>query len=174
MENNECRPATIDDLLLMIKSLNDKKAEYILIGGYALYAHGIHRATSDIDILVPSRKESAKPIIEALMILPDQTAKELKPEWFAEGETIRLADAFVVDLIFNASQQTYDTLKPYIETISVNDIQITTLNIKGLILSKQTMREKDVMDRKTLEIILNRISNVKPVEQPKPVFSRRR
>jgi hypothetical protein len=31
---------------------------------------------------------------DALMILPDQAAKELEPEWFEEGENIRVADAF--------------------------------------------------------------------------------
>ena len=27
------------------------------------------------------------------MILPDQAAKELEPQWFEEGENIRVADA---------------------------------------------------------------------------------
>jgi hypothetical protein len=27
------------------------------------------------------------------MILPDQAAKDLKPQWFEEGEIIRVADA---------------------------------------------------------------------------------
>ena len=77
MEEEFCRPATIADLMNLIKSLNGKGAQYILIGGYALYAHGIHRATEGIDILVPAKRESAQPIIEALMMLPDKTAKEL-------------------------------------------------------------------------------------------------
>jgi hypothetical protein len=59
-----CRPATLTDLLNLISCLNEKSAQYILIGGYALYAHGIHRATDDIDILVPAKKETAQPIID--------------------------------------------------------------------------------------------------------------
>ena len=69
MEEEFCRPATITDLMNLIKSLNEKGAQYILIGGYALYAHGIHRATEDIDILVPAKREAAQPIIEALILL---------------------------------------------------------------------------------------------------------
>ena len=45
MEEQFCRPATIADLMALIASLNAHDAQYILIGGYALYAHGIHRAT---------------------------------------------------------------------------------------------------------------------------------
>jgi hypothetical protein len=47
------RPATSEDLKRIIKSLNDQGAEYLLIGGYALYAYGYHRATDDIDLLLP-------------------------------------------------------------------------------------------------------------------------
>jgi predicted nucleotidyltransferase len=160
MEEEFCRPATINDLMNLIKSLNEKGAQYILIGGYALYAHGIHRATEDIDILVPTKREAAQPIIEALMMLPDKTAKELEPEWFEEGENIRLADEFVVDLILSTCQQTYDSLKKYTEIIEVDGVPITTLSIEGLLLTKQSMRDKDVMDRRSLEIILNRISEL--------------
>ena len=157
MEEEFCRPATITDLMNLIKSLNGNGAQYILIGGYALYAHGIHRATEDIDILVPAKREAAPPIIAALMMLPDKTANELEPEWFDEGENIRLADEFVVDLILSTCQQTYETLKQFTEVIEVDGIPITTLNIEGLLLTKQSMRDKDVMDRKSLEIILNRM-----------------
>jgi len=161
MEEEFCRPATINDLMNLIKSLNEKGAQYILIGGYALYAHGIHRATEDIDILVPTKREAALPIIEALMMLPDKTAKELEPEWFEEGENIRLADEFVVDLILSTCQQTYDSLKKYTEIIEVDGVPMTTLSIEGLLLTKQSMRDKDVMDRRSLEIILNRINELK-------------
>jgi predicted nucleotidyltransferase len=164
MEEEFCRPATITDLMNLIKSLNGKGAQYILIGGYALYAHGIHRATEDIDILVPANREAAQPIIEALMMLPDKTADELEPEWFDEGENIRLADEFVVDLILSTCQQTYDTLKKYTEVIEVDGIPITTLNIEGLLLTKQSMRDKDVMDRKSLEHILNRMNQKTAVQ----------
>ncbi len=158
MEEEFCRPATINDLLCLIRSLNEKGAQYILIGGYALYAHGIHRATEDIDFLVPAEREAALPIIEALLVLPDKTANELEPEWFDEGENIRLADEFVVDLILSTCQQTYETLKKYTEIIEVDGVPITTLSIEGLLLTKQSMRDKDVMDRKSLENILQRLN----------------
>jgi hypothetical protein len=55
------------------------------------------------------------------MILPDQAAKELEPQWFEEGENIRVADAFVVDIMLNANGETYDTLRRYSETLSIRN-----------------------------------------------------
>lgn len=51
-----CRPATLEDLKMLIEALNAQRADYLLIGGYALFAHGYHRSTTDIDILVPATK----------------------------------------------------------------------------------------------------------------------
>ncbi len=50
------RPATLADVKALISSLNQQEAEYLLIGGYALFAHGYHRATTDVDLLVPATR----------------------------------------------------------------------------------------------------------------------
>ena len=145
------RPATIEDLKLLIQALNRQGADYLLIGGYALFAHGYHRATTDIDVLVPANREAGRKIREALMVLPDQAAKDIDPAWFEEGENIRVADAFVVDIMLNACGETYETLKHHAETIDLDGVPIHTINLEGLLRTKQTMRDKDVADRKILE-----------------------
>lgn len=33
-------PATLEDLKALIASMNEQGADYLLIGGYALFAHG--------------------------------------------------------------------------------------------------------------------------------------
>lgn len=85
------------------------------------------------------------------MILPDQAAKEIEPAWFEEGENIRVADAFVVDVMLNANGQTHETLQPYAETIEFEGIPVSTINLEGLLLTKQTLREKDLPDRIVIE-----------------------
>lgn len=81
------RPATLDDLKLLLRSLNEHGAEYLLIGGYALAAHGYQRATTDIDILVPATSKAGQVIKEALMILPDGAARDIDPDWFNKART---------------------------------------------------------------------------------------
>jgi glucose-1-phosphate thymidylyltransferase short form len=138
------RPATLEDLKALIASLNAQAVDYLLIGGYALFAHGYHRATTDIDVLVPATQEAGIKIRSALMVLPDQAAKDIDPAWFDEGENIRVADAFVVDIMLNACGETYETLKQYAETVDLDGVPVRTINLEGLLLTKQTKREKDV------------------------------
>jgi predicted nucleotidyltransferase len=136
---------------MLIQSLNQQGADYLLIGGYALFAHGYHRATTDIDVLVPATQEAGIKIRSALMVLPDQAAKDIDPAWFDEGENIRVADAFVVDIMLNACGETYETLKQYAETVNLDGVPVRTINLEGLLLTKQTLRAKDVSDRIILE-----------------------
>jgi predicted nucleotidyltransferase len=145
------RPATLEDLKLLLRSLNDRGVDYLLIGGYALAAHGYQRATTDIDLVIRPSRQAGERAKDALMLLPDQAARDIEPEWFEEGENIRVADAFVVDIMLNANGQTYETLLQYAETIDLDGIPVKTVNLEGLLLTKQTMREKDVSDRIIIE-----------------------
>lgn len=151
MMDEYSRPATLEDLKLLLRSLNQQGVEYLLIGGYALAAHGYQRATTDIDLLVPATAEAGQRVKDALMVLPDRVAKDIVPEWFEEGEKIRVADAFVVDIMLNANGQTFDTLRRYAQTIDLDGIAVRTVSLEGLLLTKQTMREKDVADRIIIE-----------------------
>lgn len=53
--------------------------------------------------------------------------------------------------MLNANGQTYETLRPYAETIEFEGIPVSTINLEGLLLTKQTLREKDVPDRIVIE-----------------------
>ncbi|MES9857867.1 MAG: nucleotidyltransferase [Sedimenticola sp.] len=156
MQTNEySRPATLTDLKKVIQSLNDQGAEYLLIGGYALFSHGYHRATEDIDLLVPAKATASKAILKGLLVLEDRESANIDPEWFDEGENIRLADEVIVDLLFKTCEETYETLLPHMETIDLDGIPVRTLNLEGLLKTKQSNREKDAMDRMVLERVLN-------------------
>ena len=145
------RPATLEDLKTLLRSLNANGVDYLLIGGYALAAHGYQRATTDIDIVFPATAAAGQRVKDALMILPDRAAEEIEPQWFEEGENIRVADAFVVDIMLNANGQTYDTLRRYSQTLDLDGIPVRTVNLEGLLLTKQTMRGKDATDRIVIE-----------------------
>lgn len=149
------RPASVEDLKLLLRSLDDNAVKYLLIGGYALYALGYQRGTTDIDIVVEATVEQGEKVRRALLVLPEGVAKDIEPAWFAEGQTIRVADAFVVDLLFNACGETYQSLLPYAMTIDFEGVPVHTLNIEGLLKTKQSSREKDKLDRVILERALD-------------------
>ena len=145
------RAATLEDLKLLLRSLHAHEVDYLLFGGYALAAHGYLCATTDIDLIVPATAESGRRVKAALMVLPDRAAKNLEPEWFNDGHHIRVADAFIVDLLFSANGQTFDMLRRYAESFDFDGIPVKTVSLEGLLLTKQTMRDKDTADRIVIE-----------------------
>ena len=74
------RPATWEDVKRLARYLEEAAVEYALIGGYALAAHGLVRATEDIDLLVDPSPENSRRWIMALSRLPDGAARELERE----------------------------------------------------------------------------------------------
>jgi len=157
--SDAARPATVADLQRLLAAFAKHDVEYVLIGGYALFALGYERGTTDIDVLVkPTRAEGEK-VKQALLQLPDRAARDLDPAWFEEGNTIRIADEIVVDLLFSACGETLDSLKGHIVTIRLNDIPVRTLDIEGLLKTKQSLRHKDQEDRQVLERALRVLRN---------------
>ena len=51
-ENKTARPASVDDLKMLLQAFNAHGVDYLLIGGYALYALGYQRGTIDIDVVL--------------------------------------------------------------------------------------------------------------------------
>mgnify|MGYP001765468933 CR=1 FL=1 len=153
------RPATIDDLKLLLQEFNRQQVDYLLIGGYALFAHGYHRATTDIDVLVPATQSAGERVKSALMILPDHAAKDIEPSWFEEGENIRVVDEIVVDIMLSACGETYETLKRHVQEIDLEGIPVRTIDLEGLLKTKQTLRDKDIADRVVLERAIKTLRN---------------
>lgn len=77
-EQNTARPASVDDLKLLLRALNAHGVDYLLIGGYALYALGYQRGTTDIDVVLRPTREQGERVKQALLLLPDKVSEELK------------------------------------------------------------------------------------------------
>lgn len=158
----ESRAADLADLKRLIRALNEQQADYLLIGGYALYAHGYQRATVDIDLLFPKSRDVGERVKRALLALPDAAAGDIDPAWFEEGNTIRVADEFVVDLMFNACSESFESLRKFEEVIEVEGVPIRTINLEGPLKTKQTVRAKDAVDRLVIERALAKLAERNP------------
>ena len=118
--------------------------------------NGFLRNTEDIDILLPSSVENGERVIRALSFLP--SANELEAGWFESNkdapENIRVADDLLIDLLFVANGETYESLQPHIRKLMVDGVEVRTLDIEGLLKTKTNYREKDLLDRQALLRIL--------------------
>jgi hypothetical protein len=148
------RPATWTDLKRLASLLNEAQADYALVGGYAIAAHGFNRQSEDIDLLVNPAVENSRRWIIALGHLPDQATLALtqEPDVFADDKryALRVNDEFTVDIMPSVAGHSWDELQPYIETIDLDGVPVRVLNLEGLLLTKQGHRPKDQMDASVL------------------------
>jgi hypothetical protein len=156
--------ATADPLLKLLERFQREGVKYILVGGHAVRLNGFLRSTEDIDILLPPSIENGRRVIKALNFLA--SAAELQPEWFASGtdepENIRVADDLLIDLLFAANGETYESLQAHVRTLNVDGVDINTLDIEGLLKTKTEYRDKDLIDRKALLQILSQLKSSNP------------
>ena len=55
-----------EDYKDMLRALSDEKVRFLLVGAYALAAHGYPRATMDIDIWVMPSPQNAEAVLRAV------------------------------------------------------------------------------------------------------------
>ena len=71
------REPQVEDLVRICRALNDAGARYVLIGGFAVIAHGGARTTKDIDLLIDASAENVARVRRALRILEDHAVDEV-------------------------------------------------------------------------------------------------
>ncbi len=78
----------------------------------------------------------------------------MQAEWFevdpAQPDNIRVADELLLDLLFAANGQTFQSLQPHVRHVDVEGVRIATLDIDGLLKTKTDYRDKDRIDRVVL------------------------
>jgi hypothetical protein len=155
------RPATWEDVLTTVRLLNRRQVRYVVVGGYALAAHGYIRMTQDIDIAVAPDQENSHRWIDALGDLPDGVSRELADESDPfEGDhlhAIRINDEFTVDILPSVSGIPFATLESHIEWLQLGGEQVPVLDLEGLLLTKQGLRPKDQADAQVLRAALERL-----------------
>lgn len=121
---------TSDPLLRLLARFREEGVEYVLVGGQAVRLNGFLRATEDIDVLVRATRANGEKIIRALSFLP--SSAELEPEWFVpdpggQVENIRVADDLLLDLLFAANGQTYESVLEHVCEVEVEGVSIRVL-----------------------------------------------
>jgi hypothetical protein len=143
----------IDDLLLkLLQRFASEGVEYVLVGGQAVRLNGFVRATEDVDVLLRPTRENGERVKRALGFL--SSADELDPAWFeqatGEPENIRVADDLLIDLLFAANGETYESVQSFVRELMVENVPVRVLNIDGLLRTKTDYRDKDLIDKRVL------------------------
>jgi len=137
----------------MLSALSAAGAEYLVVGAYALAAHGLPRATGDIDFWIRPSPANADRVLEALrefgVPLRDLTRDDLA----RPGTVFQIGVApRRIDLLTSIDGVEFETAWSDRETRSVDGLAIPVLSRKHLLENKRaTSRPKDLLDAEWLE-----------------------
>ena len=79
------------NLFDLVRVLRERDVEFVVIGGFALFFHGVPRATKDVDIVPSPDPENLRRLCEALDSIDarpeigDFRPEEMPVDWSAEG-----------------------------------------------------------------------------------------
>jgi hypothetical protein len=166
---DESRQPTLEDLAKLCRALNEAGARYVVVGGFAIRAAGFIRNTMDVDLLIETGTPNEKQVFAALMTLPDQAIREVKPGEVHEYGVVRVADEILVDLMKSGCGVDYaDAIRDAVWR-EIQGVKIPFASPETLWRMKQTHREKDIPDRLFLRKLLE--AQGKPVQSEMPLVS---
>lgn len=136
------------DLEELARALDRHQVEYAVIGGTAMMFHGFPRATKDIDLLLPLSHENNKKLRAALEELPfnQEALKKLDIESLDKGFSTAVEGDIAIDILFVANDITFEWFREHLERRDFNGHDVSTLDLDGLIKSKETTRDMDKID----------------------------
>jgi hypothetical protein len=138
------------DILL---SLDVEKAEYILVGAYALAAHGYPRATMDIDIWVKPSSENSEAVLKALKRFGAPINTLPKKDLLRNDTIFQIGVApRRIDIITGASGLLFEEAQKNAVTVKIDGLEILVLSLQDLINNKLASgRPKDLLDVEMLK-----------------------
>jgi predicted nucleotidyltransferase len=137
----------------ILHALSERKVKFILIGAYAMAAHGYPRSTMDIDLWMMPEKENAGLVLQALedfgAPIDDLSIDDLQKEniVFQIGVAPRR-----IDILTSVDGVKFEDAFSHSEIVDIDGIPVHIMSISDLITNKRsTGRLKDLADVETLE-----------------------
>lgn len=137
----------------MLQLLLSHQVRFLVVGAYAMGAHGYPRATGDIDIWVESSPENSAKVYQTLLDFKAPTI-QVNPKTFTRpGVIFQIGLApRRIDIITKISGVDFKKAYPKRKNIAVENLMIPFLSKADLIKNKSaTGRDKDKLDVKYLK-----------------------
>lgn len=141
------------DFREILSAFSDAQVEYLLVGAYALAAHGLVRATGDIDLWIRATPTNADRVYEALIAF-GAPADRVSKDDFVEPETVvQLGVTPVrVDILTSITGVDFEEAWSQRLIVELDGVEVPVISRAHLIANKRAAdREQDRIDLKLLE-----------------------
>jgi hypothetical protein len=149
------QPGLNQDFIDMLSELRASGVEFVVVGAHAMAAHGVPRATGDLDILVRPSPENAQRVVQALLDFGAPiTSHGVNVEDFARSGTVYQVGLPPrrIDLLTEISGVTFDEAWADRLEVRVAGHAVPFLGEATLKRNKSASgRDKDLVDLRLLE-----------------------
>lgn len=137
----------------MLSALSDARAEFLLVGAYAVAAHGIPRATGDLDVWIKPSPENAARVWEALARFGAPLGQLREQDLRTPAVVIQIGvEPRRIDLITSIDGVEFDSAWADRTNVPVDDLVVPVISRRDLIRNKKTVgRAQDLADVERLE-----------------------
>ena len=137
----------------MLSALNDAKAEYLIVGAYAMAAHGCPRSTGDIDFWIRATPENAKRVWNALVVFGAPTSEIVIGDFSTPGIVFQIGVAPQrIDILTAISGLNFDDAWPNRLTADLDGLVAFVIGRNELLINKLAAgRPKDLLDADILK-----------------------
>jgi hypothetical protein len=138
------------DMLLALLAENVK---FMLVGGYALAAHGYPRMTLDIDFFVMPSEENAEAVIRAVRRFGAPLLNVTAADFLKEGTIFQIGVApRRIDIITRIDGVSFADAYPRAKVVEWEGVTIRVLSLEDLLANKRASgHPKDLLDVQFLE-----------------------
>jgi len=142
-----------EDYRDMLQALVAEKVRFLLVGAYALAAHGYPRATMDIDIWVMPAPDNADAVLRAIHRFGAPLHDLTKADLESDGTVFQIGLApRRIDILTAASGLQFDQAFAHSLTVDIEGIEVHIPSVADLIRNKRASgRTKDLADAEALE-----------------------
>jgi hypothetical protein len=142
-----------EDYKEMLRLLAEERVDHLLVGAYALAAHGHPRATMDIDLWVAPTPNNAEAVLRALVRFGAPLHGLTKDDLLRDDTVFQIGVApRRIDLITGASGLRFEDAAERAVKVTMDGLHIHILSREDMIVNKRASgRPKDLLDAELLE-----------------------
>ena len=143
------------DFREILSAFCEEKVKFMLVGAYAVAAHGLPRATGDIDLWIDCSKENAARVWQALKKFGARLVDFSEDDLQSAGTVIQLGvSPRRIDILTEITGVKFAEAEPHKLVLEIEGIQVPVIGRADLIKNKSALgRPQDQADVARLEAI---------------------
>lgn len=143
------------DFIDLLEAFNRAQVEFMVVGAHALAAHGVPRATGDLDVWVRPSPENASRVVTALTAFgaPLSQHQVTRDDFARPGTVYQMGlPPRRIDVLTQITGVAFDEAWPGRIELDLKDTRVAFLGREALLRNKRAAaRPKDLLDVELLE-----------------------